>query len=74
MILFRNDKKLMITDPIFGIIKYCVGCDEYYPMDREFFFKNGHHPKSGKEYFTTLCKSCFKSKYRPGKGIYKLKN
>lgn len=47
-----------------GAEKYCKGCDEYYPADREFFFGTGSFKKDGSPCLETLCKACYKEKYK----------
>ena len=47
-----------IDDPELGRLRYCRLCDEYWPADEEFFFKNG--PKKLHGY----CKACCSDRKR----------
>lgn len=49
-----------------GREKFCKHCQEYWPLDHEFFGHTKRKRKSGTiaiEY-QSLCKSCYKKKYR----------
>lgn len=45
-----------------GKEKRCSGCNEYYPFDEEFFYKNGY--KDYKQQWSALCRACYVEKYR----------
>ncbi len=56
-----------------GREKLCPACQEYYPLDKEFFYHSGHRLKSGERGFESRCKACYKQAYskrnkRKGKG------
>ena len=38
-----------------GIEKRCTGCNEYFPFDIEFFYKNGF--KKGVQQWTARCRA-----------------
>lgn len=48
-----------------GSEKYCKGCDDYFPATKEFFFGTGRVKKDGTHCLETLCKACYKEKYKP---------
>lgn len=49
-----------------GVVeKYCIGCDNYHPATKEFFYgkkKNGLD-KKGLPFLEVLCKPCYCEKY-----------
>jgi len=47
-----------------GTEKRCTGCNEYFPFDIEFFYKNGF--KKGVQQWTARCRACFVECYRGG--------
>ena len=49
----------------FGAEKYCKGCVDYHPATKEFFFGTGRNRKDGSACLETLCKACYKEKYKP---------
>ncbi|ASN71614.1 hypothetical protein 2F1_13 [Uncultured Caudovirales phage clone 2F_1] len=50
-----------------GIEKRCTCCNEYFPFDDEFFYKNGF--KHGIQQWTARCKACYVETYRGGFGL-----
>ncbi len=38
--------------------RYCAGCDEWWPADKEFFFTSGHGPRQ----LASQCKACYLEK------------
>ncbi len=48
-----------------GTEKRCTGCNEYFPFDQDFFYKNGL--KKGVQQWTARCKACFTETYRGDK-------
>lgn len=58
-----KNKKIINTE--LGVEKFCKGCQEYYPLDSEFYKSTNRKTKNGiRVEFQTLCKSCYKAKYR----------
>ncbi|PIL90751.1 hypothetical protein CA950_15390 [Acinetobacter pittii] len=47
-----------------GTEKLCIHCQEYYPMDEEFFFRKGHTKKDGAQAFCATCKACYDMRYK----------
>lgn len=45
-----------------GIEKHCTKCNEPYPIDAEYFYRDGKD-KNGQQKFTTYCKDCYKQSY-----------
>jgi len=45
-----------------GHEKLCPLCGEYYPLDEDFFYKNGF--KRGVQQWTGRCKACYIETYR----------
>lgn len=45
-----------------GREKLCPLCGEYYPMDEEFFYKNGF--RGGVQQWACRCKACYVETYR----------
>ena len=45
-----------------GREKLCPLCGEYYPLDEDFFYKNGF--KRGIQQWTGRCKACYIETYR----------
>lgn len=56
--------KLLYIKTELGIEKCCPRCNEYFPFDEEFFFKNGF--KNGIQKWTARCKACYLECYRGG--------
>lgn len=50
-----------------GTEKYCKGCGEYYPADREFFCTTSYVKKDGTRKLSALCRDCYNQRYRPSK-------
>lgn len=53
--------KVIETD--LGLEKNCTKCDELYPLESDFYYRDGKD-KNGKPKFTTQCKDCYKQSYR----------
>ncbi len=47
-----------------GTEKRCTYCHEYFPFDKDFFYKNGF--KNGKQQWTAHCRACYIEHYRSG--------
>lgn len=45
-----------------GTEKRCTRCGDYYPLDTDFFYRNGTW--RGKAQWTSHCKACFTETYR----------
>ena len=45
-----------------GKEKRCGNCNEYFPFDEEFFYKNGF--KKHKQQWSSFCIACYIEKYR----------
>ena len=45
-----------------GLEKQCSMCGEYYPIDADFFYRNGF--RHGVPLWTARCKACFVECYR----------
>lgn len=52
-----------IIETELGLEKRCTKCDEIYPIESDFFYKDGKD-KAGRTKFTTQCKDCYKQSYR----------
>ncbi|MDV2469814.1 hypothetical protein QR674_12570 [Acinetobacter chinensis] len=50
-----------------GTEKRCTRCHEYWPLDEEFFYKNGF--KSAVQQWSAQCKACYVVSYRAGYDI-----
>ncbi|AOA57559.1 hypothetical protein BFG52_03790 [Acinetobacter larvae] len=50
-----------------GTEKLCIHCNEYWPLDSEFYFtyRNRHQPE--KIYYEAACKCCYDLRYRPNR-------
>lgn len=50
-----------------GKQKLCIECQEYYPLDEEFFYFQWVTSKKGirSKCFTATCKGCYDIRYRP---------
>lgn len=47
-----------------GREKQCTCCGEFYPEDKDFFYRNGK-AKSGRQLYVAQCKDCYIANYRP---------
>ncbi|MHA3051130.1 hypothetical protein [Acinetobacter sp. ANC 4640] len=65
------NKKPRYIQTELGTEKYCKGCDEYYPAEKEFFYGTGYLKKDGSCCLETLCKACYAEKYKSSR---KMKN
>ena len=52
-----------IIETELGLERRCTKCDESYPLESDFFYKDGKD-KVGRAKFTTQCKDCSKQSYR----------
>lgn len=52
-----------IVETELGLERRCTKCDESYPLEPDFFYKDGKD-KAGRAKFTTQCKDCYKQSYR----------
>lgn len=52
-----------IIETELGLERRCTKCDESYPLESDFFYKDGKD-KAGRTKFTTQCKDCYKQSYR----------
>ena len=52
-----------IIETELGLERRCTKCDESYPLESDFFYKDGKD-KAGRAKFTTQCKDCYKQSYR----------
>lgn len=52
-----------IVETELGLERRCTKCDESYPLESDFFYKDGKD-KAGRAKFTTQCKDCYKQSYR----------
>lgn len=52
-----------IIETELGLERRCTKCDESYPLETDFFYKDGKD-KAGRAKFTTQCKDCYKQSYR----------
>ena len=50
-----------------GTEKCCPMCNDYFPFDEEFYFKNGM--KNGIQKWAARCKACYMQSYRTGYDI-----
>lgn len=50
-----------------GTEKRCTHCNEYFPFDEEFFYKNGF--RNGVQQWTARCRACYIEHYRTGYDI-----
>ena len=62
-----------------GTEKLCIECQEYWPLDEEFWFNYRNKPnKKGERTvgYEAACKCCYNTRYRPShvKGTYKVKS
>lgn len=55
--------RIYITTEL-GTEKRCTGCNEYYPLDQDFYYKNGFW--KGHQQWTARCKACYVETYRTG--------
>ena len=58
--------KYIYSDEL-GKQKLCIECEEYYPLDQEFFFFQWVANKQGikNKYYAAACKGCYDIRYRP---------
>lgn len=69
----NEDKKPLFIQTELGKEKYCKGCDDYHPATKEFFWATGWIKKDGSPSLETLCKACYKARYKPWvKGCYNI--
>lgn len=47
-----------------GMEKQCTCCGEFYPIDKEFFYRNGKGLR-GQQLYVAQCKDCYVTNYRP---------
>ncbi|MDV2440713.1 hypothetical protein QR665_14720 [Acinetobacter gerneri] len=59
-----------------GTEKLCICCDEYYPLDDEFFFHRKRKTKSGEtKQYEAVCKACYPIHYnKQTSGRYSIKS
>lgn len=48
-----------------GLEKQCIGCGEYYPASKEFFYGRGYIKKDGTPGLEANCKDCYKQRFKP---------
>ena len=46
-----------------GIEKLCPKCQEFYPVDDEFFYRRKGTDRNGHQNYISLCKACYEEKY-----------
>ena len=46
-----------------GKEKQCTCCGDYYPIHKDFFYKDGLS-KQGRQLYTSQCKACYKFNYQ----------
>lgn len=46
-----------------GTEKQCSGCQEFYPLDRQFWYRHGRD-KHGNVRYEERCKACWEERYR----------
>ena len=51
-----------IIETELGSEKRCTNCNELYPLQPDFFYRDGKD-KAGRTKFTTQCKDCYKQSY-----------
>lgn len=71
-------KKPKYIETELGREKLCIHCNEYWPLDDEFFFSGKRKLVNGtyaKQYEAT-CKCCYKLRYKPHliKGVNRIKS
>ena len=66
------NKKPRYIETELGLEKYCKGCDEYYPAEKEFFYGTGIFKKDGSHCLETLCKACYVEKYKSSRKMKKM--
>ncbi|MDO7243103.1 hypothetical protein Q5M44_00965 [Acinetobacter pittii] len=47
-----------------GTEKLCIQCNEYFPLDEEFFWRSGSKRKDGSSIFCATCKACYDIRYK----------
>ena len=54
-----------------GAEKLCVECNEYWPLDDEFWFFQWATSVKGVKYkqYCAACKACYDTRYRPNKRV-----
>ena len=59
-----------------GTEKLCLCCEDYYPMDDEFFYPKRRKTASGVKYeYEAVCKACYPTHYnKQTSGRYKAKS
>lgn len=62
----RTTKPIIETD--LGLERECSDCNESYPLDADFFYRDGKD-KNGNQKFTTMCRDCYIQQYRGGSWV-----
>lgn len=47
-----------------GTEKQCIACNEFFPLDKEFWWHNGYTKRNGEKSWCAACKSCYNTYYR----------
>lgn len=56
--------KPVIVQTELGLEKQCIACKEFFPLDKEFWWHNGHTKKNGEKSWCAACKSCYNTYYK----------
>lgn len=65
-----KDKKPKFIETELGTEKLCIQCQEYWPLDSEFWFQyKGKPKKDGSKTicYEAACKSCYYIRYKPNR-------
>ena len=46
-----------------GTEKLCPSCQDFYPLDAEFFYRRKGTNRNGEQLYNSLCKACYEEKY-----------
>ncbi|MDG9859399.1 hypothetical protein N5J48_04330 [Acinetobacter ursingii] len=63
-----KEKKPKLIQTELGTEKLCIECDEYWPLDSEFWFTYKNKPKKDGSIsigYEAACKCCYSIRYRP---------
>lgn len=47
-----------------GVEKQCTCCGEFYPIHKDFFYRNGKD-RFGAQQYVAQCKDCYITNYKP---------
>ena len=71
----KNEVKPKYIETELGREKLCIRCDEYFPLDDEFFFHRIRKDRGNQKQYESVCKACYPIHYnKKTSGRYSVKS